>query len=401
MKKSILIRRIAVILLTSAFLFHAPGIPAEGLLPSFKEVAGIEMPSLGEALERYPDSETENGDGSVTEHYTNITEGAYNTFSGYLSDQGAEAVNPELANGILTAEIRVKGASVFLVYNSRTGEADVTYPSGTYDGRTKNAKLHLAEAERLLNAGKANDAYAEILAIADYEQYEPVSGMLAGNSEFAAAMRNAKLAQFRTLGSIVTFGRYEQDNDKANGPEKIEWVVLAYDEENHKTLLVSRYGLDTIPYHTTSRVTWETCSLRAWLNSTFLNSAFSEQERQAILTAEVKNDKAQAQPSNAKGGKDTQDKIFLLSYVEMNLYFTRTTRIAPTPYATSQGAYTSESTTTPDGKPAGEWWVRHPDTNPDFAFCVDEGGSMSHTGMDNTRLMVVPVLWLNLDAVIF
>ena len=31
---------------------------------------------------------------------------------------------------------------------------------------------------------------------------------------------------FDTIGSIVTLGRYEQDGDKENGPEEIEWIVL-------------------------------------------------------------------------------------------------------------------------------------------------------------------------------
>ena len=31
---------------------------------------------------------------------------------------------------------------------------------------------------------------------------------------------------FDSIGSIVTFGRCEQDGNEENGPEEIEWIVL-------------------------------------------------------------------------------------------------------------------------------------------------------------------------------
>ena len=46
------------------------------------------MPSLGEALQCWPDNETENEDGSVTEYYNNITKDKYEKFSAYLKEQG-------------------------------------------------------------------------------------------------------------------------------------------------------------------------------------------------------------------------------------------------------------------------------------------------------------------------
>lgn len=47
----------------------------------------------------------------------------------------------------------------------------------------------------------------------------------------------------------MTFGHYEQDNDTANGPEEIEWLILDYDAENNRVLVVSPYGLDAKPYN--------------------------------------------------------------------------------------------------------------------------------------------------------
>ena len=86
-----------------------------------------------------------------------------------------------------------------------------------------------------------------------------------------------------SAGDVVTFGHYEQDNNLDNGPEAIEWIVL--DMQEGKALLLSKYGLDAIPYNTEYvNITWEQCTLRTWLNQDFLKTAFDEKEQSAILT---------------------------------------------------------------------------------------------------------------------
>ena len=76
----------------------------------------------------------------------------------------------------------------------------------------------------------------------------------------------------------VIFGAYEQDNNLKNGKEPIEWLVLDVDEDDDKVLLLSRYALENKLYHNTKEaVCWATCDLRAWLNSEFLNAAFSSE----------------------------------------------------------------------------------------------------------------------------
>ena len=95
-----------------------------------------------------------------------------------------------------------------------------------------------------------------------------------------------------TIGSIITLGQYEQDNNEENGPEEIEWIVL--DVKGEKCLLISRYALDVLPYNVEDKnITWEKCSLRTWLNEDFLQEAFSEEERKLILNSEVDNTQKQ------------------------------------------------------------------------------------------------------------
>ena len=94
----------------------------------------------------------------------------------------------------------------------------------------------------------------------------------------------------KKVGHYVSFGKYEQDNNTSNGKEKIEWLVL--EVKDGKALVISKYALDCKPYNTSStNVTWETCSLRNWLNNDFINSAFSATEKTMIPSVKVSADK--------------------------------------------------------------------------------------------------------------
>ena len=120
------------------------------------------------------------------------------------------------------------------------------------------------------------------------------------------------------VGDIYVFGAYEQDNDKTNGKEKIEWQVFA--KEGTKIFVISKYGLDAQPYNTEFvDVTWETCTLRDWLNDDFINTAFTNAEKAMIPTVTVTADKYPDYETDP--GNDTQDKVFLLSIEEAAKYF--------------------------------------------------------------------------------
>ena len=119
-------------------------------------------------------------------------------------------------------------------------------------------------------------------------------------------------------GDTVTFGKYEQDNNKSNGKEDIEWIVLARD--GNKLLLISKMALDQQPYNEKNEdVTWETCSLRKWLNESFYESAFDGEDKGYIVSTNVTADKNPKYETAQ--GNDTTDKVFLLSIQEFNKYF--------------------------------------------------------------------------------
>ena len=197
----------------------------------------------------------------------------------------------------------------------------------------------------------------------------------------------------------MVFGAYEQDGDETNGPEPIEWEVL--ESNANGTFLVSRYLLDAQPYNEEDEnVTWESCTLRSWLNGEFMNKAFTPAEQAVIKTVNVTN------PDNpyygTEGGNDTQDRIFLLSaeevishysfnswYEDFKYGYSMDLIISPTVYAEKhKGVMTSVITEdvysvelVPEnysrdciGRAGWWWWLRTPTSDSSHESIVNERG---------------------------
>ena len=192
-------------------------------------------------------------------------------------------------------------------------------------------------------------------------------------------------------GSVVSFGAYEQDNDPENGKEPVEWVVM--DVQDGKSLLLSRLILDCRPYSADSKdVTWDTCSLRKWLNSDFISEAFSREEQKKIPWTTVAAD---GNPEYDTGpGRDTSDHVFLLSITEAERTFAADADRActATPYTIALGCYGNPQ----DGSCC--WWLRTPGANASFAAFVDSYGVVKYGGdaVSSAPFGVRPALWLDL-----
>ena len=202
-------------------------------------------------------------------------------------------------------------------------------------------------------------------------------------------------------GAYIYFGAYEQDNDISNGKEDIAWLVL--EKENNKILVISDKALDCQSYNTSKvNVTWENCSLREWLNGTFLHAAFSAEEQAMIVDTNVlpgKNPEYSTDPGNT-----TMDKVFLLSIDEINKYFDylgsgKARKCVPTAYAIANGVSPNWNYTK-DGEVTCWWWLRSPGDAQDCAAGVDGDGSVyySGSGVINDTGGVRPALWINLDS---
>ena len=201
------------------------------------------------------------------------------------------------------------------------------------------------------------------------------------------------------VGDTYTFGAYEQDNSTSNGKEAIEWTVL--DKDGMSLLLISKQALDCQQYNTSyTDVTWESCSLRKWMNGTFLNKAFNAEEQAQIQNTTVSADKNPEYNTNP--GNATTDKVFLLSINEVEKYFNsdEARKCAPTAYAKAQGAYTSDSYKTASGAATCWWWLRSPGNYQNYAASVNSDGSVYYSGyyVNNAYDAVRPALWINLDS---
>ena len=201
------------------------------------------------------------------------------------------------------------------------------------------------------------------------------------------------------IGDSYTFGTYEQDNNTSNGKEAIEWTVL--DKDGMYLLLVSKQALAWQQYNTSyTDVTWENCTLRKWLNGTFLNNAFSTEEQAQIQNTTVSADNNPQYSTNP--GNATTDKVFLLSINEVEKYFNsnEARKCAPTAYAEAQGVWTSDTYKTPSGAATCWWWLRSPGSNQDEAAGVYVDGSVGEYGrnVNHVHGAVRPAMWITIDG---
>ena len=192
----------------------------------------------------------------------------------------------------------------------------------------------------------------------------------------------------KTVGSIITFGQCEQNNDTINGRERIEWIVL--DVQEGGTLLISRYALAQQPYNKKGEdVTWETCSLRKWLNSEFMKAAFNQRQQNLILQANVDNSSSQGSDKwMTSGGNNTKDYVFLLSYAEVKKYLkTETDRSCElTAFAQSQASGEAD---------ALFWWLRSPGSKQENAMDVDLSGKRHNNKVSSKNGFIRPALWIS------
>ena len=215
-----------------------------------------------------------------------------------------------------------------------------------------------------------------------------------------------------TTWDCIYFGNYWQNDTNGDGKadqndqkEPIKWRVLSVN--GNDAFLLADKNLDDKLYnkeHTS--VTWATCTLRTWLNDTFLNTAFKSAEQAAIKNTIVVNED---HPScGTEGGENTNDKVYLLSIAEASntaygfngeFHASSETREAKnTAYAEECGAWMSPST---EYEGNGDWWLRSPGNSSAVASSVVfDGLGVDSNGVDvgDVHVAVRPALHLNLSS---
>lgn len=209
-----------------------------------------------------------------------------------------------------------------------------------------------------------------------------------------------------TTWDCIYFGNYWQNDTNGDGKadqndkkQPIKWRVLSVNGSD--AFLLADQNLDAKPYNEEyTDVTWATCTLRTWLNDTFLNTAFTSAEQAAIKNTSVVNDDNPYH--GTEGGENTTDKVYLLSIAEVSntaygfngdFQTSSETREAKnTAYAKECGALESEG--------GCWWWLRSPGLGSKGASSVyyyGRGNTIGYLVYDDSKA-VRPALHLNLSS---
>ena len=218
--------------------------------------------------------------------------------------------------------------------------------------------------------------------------------------------------------------------------EPIKWRILS--EANGEALILCEMIIDSREYcnfdeETQQRVEYShnggngyannyaLSDIRAWLNDTFYNTAFSALQKEYIKLTTVKNDLRSANPNSDPTFEtsdkymsflceDTEDHIFLLSFQEatndaygfnpdMENVADPAREKIPTDYAKCQDVKVSKDT----GYVGNGmfWWLRTPaeyDAGGVARGVVFNGAAGGGIGVSNVHVGVVPALVINLGA---
>ncbi len=262
-------------------------------------------------------------------------------------------------------------------------EQKSTMPQNTEEIKAKDIKKFLAEKKHI-----AAVCAVLIIVLALFIIFKLKPGMTVDRKE--AGYSDLISAQLESIseaevGSSVIYGSYEQDNNDDNGKEAIEWLVLA--REGDRVLLLSRYGLDNQKFNSSGEgVTWEDCSLREWLNGTFINEAFSSEAQNSILSSTVSEDD--------NSGNSTTDKVFLLSIKEAEEYLESDTdrQCQGTTYWKNQAGNSAYG----DARRNCWWWLRSPGKSSSYASYVYNDGHILKNGLESSSRAVRPAMWINI-----
>ncbi len=238
------------------------------------------------------------------------------------------------------------------------------------------------KAMSLAGAGENAEAIAILENLGDYKD----------SRDKVVSLRSAYLSELNgdvKIGDYISFGYFEQDNNTENGQEPIEWLVLA--KENGKALVISKYILEAKPYHSEAEdITWETSSLRSWLNQDFIQSAFSGEEAARIVATTVRA----SDSAEIDGGADTKDQVFLLSLDQAEKYFasSKERTCQPTEYAKSHGTTVNSTSNN------CWWWLRTPGNKTRLTAFIDVVGGVYSGGYYQIYSFngVRPAMWIDL-----
>ena len=259
---------------------------------------------------------------------------------------------------------------------------------------------------------------------ADADGNKQTVDMSYGDVEYGGELyRKVVINEYRPLYTLISGKRYEyyqEENGYPSGAtywfrwDPVKWRVLA--KENDGVYALSDMILDAQSFHESGEiVNWEGCTLRSWLNQNFYSLAFSDNEKSKVLNYYHQNEDSPVYPTTVKGGADTTDFVWVLSYSDSinpaygfsstGLEHNIARRAQGSDYAKSQGLWVSYSTKGSLYSYYGnsKWWLRTPgDSKTSITYVNQRGFVVSNptnpTAQTSAQKGVRPAFKLNLSA---
>lgn len=164
-------------------------------------------------------------------------------------------------------------------------------------------------------------------------------------------------------GKKVIFGSYKG--------KPLSWTVIK--TEALRCMLLADDVIDYVPFNEFRiGIGWNACDLRKWLNRTFMDQAFTFQEKLKIQITKLDNN---FDPRwDNQNGLDTKDKLYVLCQNELD-------ELLPSQEDRNIGKW---------------WWLRGHGCSDLSQKAVYEDGSVYDSGVDvsATDVGVRPVLWI-------
>ena len=356
--------------------------------------------------------------GYTPQSVTYVCDFGYIYSKGTLVTCGDAAVLPALWVDLGRAELTDAGETVSTaIIHAETG------------GETAADTPEIGNPVRVQDSRGGTYTVWNAVTFGHYPQTEIVEEEPRGNGEWEVdpALFRALDAAEENDGEEVTLDgiRYLRLNGRWFRYDPIVWRVL--EVADGTALLLSDRCLDSVPYHMEYQdVFWEDSSIRQWLNGSeygepeasiyggcsFIEMAFTEEERQAIAVSVVSN--ANNYYFGTACGSGTHDRVFLLSEEEVfssekakkyGFYASDAVadtgrRMSPTPYAVSRGAWVSEQGETAG---VGFWLLRTNGYTQDNIVYVGEKGYLYNRGIPVkcSDAGIVPAIRLRLGVAPF
>lgn len=276
-------------------------------------------------------------------------------------------------------------------------------------------------ARQLEESGDAARAYAIYESLGPYRE-AAVRARTLLDTDPALPLKDAK------KGEIVSFGSFEQDGVADNGAEPLKWIVL--DKIDGRLLLLALDSIAARPYHRVpfEDVTWGKSDLRQWMNTTFLDEAFSGSQQSLLVphdTTDLDTPDAAGTPSNpedseneardetksvtqegtpgdsgiqerdAPEGSVQADRVFALSRIEADIYLNNdVTRSLLGAARISDAAADPALPIDEDGR--ADWWLRSRGHYGFTAQFVDRSGAPYAPGANVDAVYAVrPAVWVD------